>query len=149
MEELKKTDKVNRRIGRAQQKYPSVQGWYDLRFTGREEDDIVEDLTWEKNPEKENNRESGIYFLRTSLKNRDEEAMWMIYNVTREVEYTFSVLKTDLDLRPIYHKSDKTSMAHLHFGHPGLLGGSDHPSSTQKEKNPYKLAADRRNHRQS
>ncbi|HUZ58443.1 MAG TPA: hypothetical protein VMU83_06655, partial [Hanamia sp.] len=25
-------------------------------------------------------------------------------------------LKTDLDLRPIYHKSDKATMAHLHLG---------------------------------
>jgi len=26
------------------------------------------------------------------------------------------VLKTDLDLRPIYHKTDDASMAHLHLG---------------------------------
>jgi transposase len=29
---------------------------------------------------------------------------------------TFRVLKTDLDLRPIYHKTDDASMAHLHLG---------------------------------
>ncbi len=28
----------------------------------------------------------------------------------------FRVLKTDLDLRPIYHKTDDASMAHLHLG---------------------------------
>ncbi|MDR2681067.1 MAG: hypothetical protein LBC47_09685, partial [Tannerella sp.] len=50
----------------------------------------------------ENSRELGVYFLGTSLKNRDEAAMWMIYSVIREVEYTFSVLKTDLDLRQVW-----------------------------------------------
>ena len=29
---------------------------------------------------------------------------------------TFRVLKTDLDLRPIYHKTDDASVAHLHLG---------------------------------
>ncbi|MCD6354559.1 MAG: hypothetical protein J7L95_03330 [Prolixibacteraceae bacterium] len=42
--------------------------------------------------------------------------MWDIYNVIREIEYTFRVLKTDLDLRPIYHKTGEASMARLHLG---------------------------------
>ncbi len=40
----------------------------------------------------------------------------MIYNTLREIESTFRILKTDLDLRPIYHKNDDTTMAHLHLG---------------------------------
>jgi len=46
----------------------------------------------------------------------DEKTFWSIYNVIREIEYTFRVLKTDLDLRPVYHKTDEASMAHLHLG---------------------------------
>src|SRR5665647_554824 len=38
------------------------------------------------------------------------------YNAIREIEATFRVLKTDLDLRPIYHKRDDAAMAHLHLG---------------------------------
>ena len=37
----------------------------------------------------------------------------------REIESAFRTLKTDLDLRPIYHKNDDASMAHLYLG---LLG---------------------------
>ena len=40
----------------------------------------------------------------------------MIYNTIREIESTFKILKTDLDLRPIYHKNDQSTMAHLHLG---------------------------------
>ena len=34
----------------------------------------------------------------------------------RALHNTFRVLKTDLDLRPIYHKTDEASMAHLNLG---------------------------------
>jgi len=34
------------------------------------------------------------------------------------VEYSFSVLKTDLELRPIYHKRDQLTLAHLHLAIP-------------------------------
>jgi len=57
----------------------------------------------------------GTYFLRTSLE-MSEEMIWMIYNIIREIEYSFRTLKTDLDLRPIYHKKDNATMAHLHLG---------------------------------
>ena len=42
--------------------------------------------------------------------------MWNIYNTIREIENSFRTLKSDLDLRPIYHKNDKSTMAHLHLG---------------------------------
>jgi hypothetical protein len=48
----------------------------------------------------------------------DEQTIWDIYNTIREIESTFRCLKTDLDLRPVYHYKDGSTMAHLH---PGLL----------------------------
>jgi len=42
--------------------------------------------------------------------------MWMFYNIIREIEYTFCVLKTDLDLRPIFHQNDGSALAHLNLG---------------------------------
>jgi hypothetical protein len=42
--------------------------------------------------------------------------IWMIYNLIREIESGFRTLKTDLDLRPIYHQKDPSTMAHLHLG---------------------------------
>ena len=42
--------------------------------------------------------------------------IWNVYNTIREIENTFRTLKTDLDLRPIYHKSDTGAMAHPHLG---------------------------------
>ena len=47
---------------------------------------------------------------------QDEVVVWNIYNTIREIENAFRTLKTDLDLRPIYHKNDDATMAHLHLG---------------------------------
>ena len=46
----------------------------------------------------------------------DEKTVWKIYHTIREIEYSFRTLKTDLDLRPIYHKTDEATIAHLHLG---------------------------------
>ena len=54
--------------------------------------------------------------MRTNLDEKDEQTQWAIYNTIREIEASFRTLKTDLDLRPIYHKTDAGAMAHLHLG---------------------------------
>ena len=79
---------------------------------------IVKNLHWQKDLEKseEVKNRLGVYFLRTNLEETDEALEWMIYNTIREIESTFRILKTDLDLRPVYHKNDASTMAHLHLG---------------------------------
>ena len=111
----KKTDKVWERIGRLKEKYASVHQYYEItvRDDGK---GTATGLVFEKKAEAPMEGKAGIYFLRTSLNGRDEQTLWLIYNVLREIEYTFRVLKTDLDLRPIYHKTDSASMAHLQLG---------------------------------
>jgi hypothetical protein len=111
----KKLDKVHQRIGRLKQRYPSTYKYYDIAVT----DDGKGTATGIRSKHKtgvDTDKQAGIYFLRTSLDEKDEKTLWTIYNIIREIEYTFRVLKTDLDLRPIYHKSDEASIAHLHLG---------------------------------
>jgi hypothetical protein len=132
---VKQEDKVLQRIGRLKAKYPSIQRHFDIKYevndiknenndTGKEkkrkaksneEKRIVTSINWTVNEDIEINARSGIYFLTTSLQN-DEQVLWQSYNTIRYVEYSNRVLKNDLNLRPIYHKRDDTSMAHLHLG---------------------------------
>ena len=58
----------------------------------------------------------GTYFLRTNVKKLDEKTTWDYYNLIREIECTNRQTKTDLNLRPIYHRKDDRSDAHLFFG---------------------------------
>ena len=111
----KKLDKVNQRIGRLMEKYPSVNRYYDITVT----DDgkaTATSISCKHKTGEDPDKKAGIYFLRTTLDENNEKTLWTIYNVIREIEYTFRVLKTDLDLRPIYHKTDEASMAHLNLG---------------------------------
>jgi hypothetical protein len=51
------------------------------------------------------------------------QMLWQTYNAIREIEYTVRVCKTDLNLRPVFHKKDETSMAHLNFRTPDMVIG--------------------------
>jgi hypothetical protein len=114
---VKKYDKINQRIGRLAQKYPSVHQLYEIQMV-KDEKDVCTSMTFSKKAQAAIDKENsyGVYFLRTSINTPNEELVWTIYNCIREIESTFRTLKTDLDLRPIYHKTDDASKAHLHLG---------------------------------
>ncbi|MDR0573377.1 MAG: IS1634 family transposase [Tannerella sp.] len=123
---IKTEEKVYERVGRLKQKYPSVCKYYDMDYTvetetvknrkTKEKTEVrkVKSMSWKIKKDVEPNGQSGAYFLRTSLQ-ISEELLWTVYNIIREIEYSFRTLKTDLDLRPIYHKKDEATMAHLHL----------------------------------
>ena len=112
---VKKADKVNQRIGRMIEKYPSAAKFYDIEVVV--EKDIVTKIIYQKKKTSElNDQELGCYFIKTNLNTENELSIWTIYNSIREIESTFRCLKNDLDLRPIYHKNDDATMAHLHLG---------------------------------
>jgi hypothetical protein len=124
---IKIEGKVYERVGRLKQKYPSISRYYDIEYTidtntvknrkTKETTEVrkVKSMNWKIKQDIEPNAQSGIYFLRTSLQDT-ERILWDGYNAIREIEYSFRTLKTDLDLRPIYHKKDESTMAHLNLG---------------------------------
>ena len=115
---IKSLDKVNHRLGRWAQKYPSAYAYYDIRVIADEEKQKAIDLNWEKDPVKyaRKQHQMGTYHLRSSADMGAESMVWSIYNTIREIESTFRTLKTDLNLRPIFHKNDESTLAHLHLG---------------------------------
>ncbi|HPR86360.1 MAG TPA: IS1634 family transposase, partial [Prolixibacteraceae bacterium] len=127
---VKQEDKVYERIGRLKQKYPSIQRYFDICVevkevavkgkkkgqTGQEIRRTATSIRWSVKEGVDINARSGVYFLRTSLEANNEDVLWQFYNTIREIEATFRVLKTDLDLRPIYHHKDENTMAHLILG---------------------------------
>jgi len=114
---VKRYDKVCERIGRLKQKYPSIHRIYKIDIQ-KDEKEICSSINWEQIPRiaSQKQEECGIYFLRSNLKESDEKLIWTIYNSIRNIESSFRTLKTDLDLRPVFHKSDEATQAHLHLG---------------------------------
>jgi hypothetical protein len=116
---VKKYGRVNRRIGRLKEKYPSTQRLYEIH-PEKNGKDVCTGMTREKIPQAALDRENtcGVCFLRTSIDQASETLAWTVYNCIREIEKSFRTLKTDPDLRPICHRTDEASQAHLH---PGLM----------------------------
>lgn len=114
---IKKQEIINQKIGKLQQKYPSVAKHYQINLLVDEKTKKVTSINWEaKESQTIQEKEQGVYFIKTSLKQKEEQTIWKIYNCIREIESTFRTLKTDLDLRPIYHQNDESTMAHLNLG---------------------------------
>ena len=113
----RKYDMVNRRIGRLAQKYPSVHHLYGIHIE-KDNKDVCHSMTLEKKTSSAVDVEHthGVYFLKTSIRQAGEELVWTTYNCIREVESSIRTLKSDLDLRPVFHKTDVASQAHLQLG---------------------------------
>jgi transposase len=109
---VKEEGKVNQRIGRLKQKYPSISKLYKIELKV-DENKRVTDIIYEQSKEA---AEAGVYFIRCSQNQLTEELIWEIYNILREIEATFCCLKTDLDIRPIHHQKDNNTEAHIFVG---------------------------------
>ena len=157
----KKTDKVLIRIGRAKQKYPSVASHYDIELTEDKEQGTVTAVTWKLKEGYDHNETAGVYFLQANLDDEDGEGnrndgltVWKIYNILKEVESSFRCMKTDLNLRPVYHKGGTTMLiisgrvpGHPLPGPPAprhtcLLGGGDDTLPAQAEGLQQRVDAD-------
>ena len=113
----KSYEKVIERVGRAIQKYPSISKYYVIDYLRDEKNPKnMGDIQWRIAVPENMDRFNGIYFLRTNREKMDEKTTWDYYNLIREIEGTNRQLKTDLNLRPIYHQKDGRSDAHLFMG---------------------------------
>ena len=110
---VKQYEKVIKRIGALEARYPSIRRFYSIT-TKQDGQGNVTAVEWSL--EVPDEMQFGTYFLRTNHDKLDETTTWNYYNLIRDIECTNRQLKTDLNLRPIYHKLDKNSDAHLFFG---------------------------------
>jgi len=110
----KKVEKVWERIGRLKEKYRLVSGKYLIEVTASA--GKATEVTWQrKQVEKASQKTNGVYFIRTNIKQNNEKQLWDVYNTIREVEATFRCLKTDLQLRPVFHQKDERVESHIYL----------------------------------
>lgn len=111
-------EKVIERVGRARQKYPSISKYYVIDYIADNPKNPknMADIQWRIAVPENVDKDNGVYFLRTNVATFDENTTWDYYNLTREIECTNRQMKTDLNLRPIHHKKDDRSDAHLFLG---------------------------------
>jgi len=107
-------NKVWERIGRAKQKHNRVSSRYEVLVTEKD-GKAIELKFWEKNTPVNDDKENGVYFIRTNYENPNEKELWNIYNTIREVESTFRCLKSELNIRPVHHQNDERIESHIYL----------------------------------
>jgi transposase len=108
----KSYDKVQERIARLRQKHSHVSQYYQINI--KQKGKIATEITWHTiHQERADERFSGTYFLRTSRMDLDEKEIWSLYIMLTNIENAFRSLKSELNLRPIYHQKEHRADAHL------------------------------------
>lgn len=110
----KDPDKIQQRIGRAQEKYARAAQHYTIDLTLDAAGETVTAMTWTKDPKPNSAMANpGVYCLRTTLTEPDDATLWRIYAMLTNLEAVFRSLKTDLGLRPVYHQIERRVEGHL------------------------------------
>jgi transposase len=107
----KKFGKIMERIGRLKEKY-SVGNYFDIEVSQREE--IVHAITCVRNLKGAAKTENlGKYVIRTDRIDLSEEDLSGVHRSLTTIESSFRAMKSDLGLRPNYHKCEKATTAHI------------------------------------
>jgi transposase len=109
---LKDRDKIQRKIGGIQARYPQVADLYQVDLL---DSDGVLKLEWkliDGRADWQKARE-GAYLLRTNLQAEDAEQLWKKYIQLTEVEAAFRALKSELSIRPFFHQLERRIKAHI------------------------------------
>lgn len=110
---VKKYDKVIERLGRLKEKYKKVGHLFDVTVAPDNERQYVTQITWQQKDELVENKQAGIYCLRTNDSNYDEKTLWHTYTMLTDIEAAFRSLKSDLGFRPVFHQKEERIDAHL------------------------------------
>jgi transposase len=110
----KKRDAINERIGRLKEKCKRVSAHYRLEISVDETKDRVTSLSWYYEPlQSSKQTDPGVYKLRTTLTDWDDEKLWRTYTMLTDLESVFRSLKSELGMRPVYHHKEDRCDGHL------------------------------------
>jgi transposase len=104
--------RIQRRIGRLLERYPSVAALYEIAVTGPAG---ARHVVWRERADRRAWCEAreGAYLLRTNLTEADPAQLWAQYIQLTEAEAAFRALKSELAIRPIWHQKASRVQAHI------------------------------------
>lgn len=110
--QLKDRQKIERRLGKIQARYPQVADLYTMTLGEREGRLSVD---WELIEGRQVWRDAreGAYLLRTNLEGESAEELWTKYIQLTEAEAAFRALKSELSIRPLFHQLEPRVKAHI------------------------------------
>ena len=105
---LKNFQRINQSLGRLQERHHRVNRYYEVAYTS-------DGLIWTRNDDAIDTAANllGCYYLRSSVRNMKGEDIWRLYMMLTRVEAAFRTLKSDLGLRPIFHRKEDRCDSHI------------------------------------
>ena len=114
----KRLGQVWPRIGRLRAKHTRVAA-RQIEVTPDQTGEKAAAVTWTRRPQDGSMQaHPGVYCLRSSETDWDEDALWRTYTTLTDVEAVFRALKSELGLRPIYHHKPQRADGHLFITAP-------------------------------
>lgn len=110
---LKNVSKIERRIGKILGQNTRAESLFDITL---EENEMGKTLRIAKNEAKRQWAElsEGCYLLRTNYRDeKDPKNLWKTYIQLTEVEETFRMLKSEMNIRPVFHQTAERVQAHI------------------------------------
>ena len=107
---LKKRDKIVEAVGRLKERFPKARTFVTITIS-----DMTVSLSYQWNVTKfrEALARDGAYLLRSNQAGWSAQEFWETYIQLTVVERAFRVLKTELLLRPIWHRYSGRTQAHI------------------------------------
>jgi transposase len=107
---LKEESKIQRAIGRLQERYPRVARYYEISC-----DSANRNLSWKELASKKAvaKKLDGSYVLKTDRQDLTAEEIWRIYILLTRVEDAFRDIKSPLMERPIFHHLQDRTQTHI------------------------------------
>ena len=110
----KQIDKLWERIGRLKAKSHGVGQHYTIEIVADATGKLATAIRWERHPVAGTMlTHPGVYCLRTHELTWDAERLWRTYTLLTDLEAVFRSLKSELGLRPIYHRTEARVDGHL------------------------------------
>ena len=110
----KQIDKLWERIGRLKAKSHGVGQHYHIEIDADATGQLATAIRWERQPVAGTMlTHPGVYCLRTNELTWDAERLWRTYTLLTDLEAVFRSLKSELGLRPIYHRTEARVDGHL------------------------------------
>jgi len=101
--------KIDQRLGRIQERWATA--WRYLASVEAGPEGVI--WKWDSRRLRLMKLRDGAYLLRSNMARVEPEILWRQYVQLTEVEEAFRVLKSELHLRPIWHRIDRRVEAHV------------------------------------
>jgi transposase len=110
----KRLGKLHERIGRLKANSKGIGQHYDMELLPDECGEKTAGLHWIKQPRPGTRlTHTGVYYLRSNQTSWDSEQLWRTYIMLTYLEALFRSFKSELGLRPVYHRKEIRVDGHL------------------------------------